>query len=299
MRISFLILLLLRIAPAPVIAQGHNVYCDMADSTAATQACLKKHLDGAQRRLNKIFDRLNSDLDSEEKRAQLKDLQKTWLDYRDAECMWEMEQTETASLKRINELSCMARVTDDRADLLTVIVMDQEAEGGAREYGSFPRWMNVLAKDYPAVYWDYGKRFSDDLNCDEEPEQIMMGMTVQKEGDVLSQDIIVAVAQNPATGRPTPKLFTFDVEQEASEKALCSAQIGLTVREEKQAQKESKKDEAAQEVGEETEEEKTCLRYLEIKHSNCKARKIKWDGKAFDLEALPVPDETPEEEKKK
>jgi len=263
----------------------------MADSTAATQACLKKHLDEAQRRLNKIFDSLNNDLESAQKKAQLKDLQKTWLNYRDAECMWEMEQTETASLKRINELSCMARVTDDRADLLTVIAMDQEVEGGAREYGSFPRWMNVLAKDHSSVYWDYGKRFAEDLNCDEEPEQIMTGVTIQSKDDALSQEIVIAVSQNPVTGRPKPTLFTFDVAQEASEKTLCSAQVGLNARNETPVKKEESKDGV--------EEEKTCTQYLEIKHGNCETRKIKWNGKAFELEALPVPEETEKQEKKK
>jgi uncharacterized protein YecT (DUF1311 family) len=287
MRIFSITLLFILLLPAPVLAQGHNTYCNMADSTAATQSCLKKHLDAAQQRLNKTYNKLETQLETEEKKQELKSLQQTWLDYRDAECAWEAESTETASLKRINELSCMARVTDDRADLLTVIATDDELEGGAREYGSFPRWMNVLAKDYPLVYWDYGKRFTEDLNCDDEAEQMMTGIVVEQQEDGLKEEIVVAVTQNPATGRPKPVLFDFNVGEQMDEETLCSGQITLQVSEVKELPKEN----------EETEE--YCPVYLAVKHGTCAPRKIKWTGKNFELEPLPVSDEQIQEEKNK
>jgi len=281
MRIISFIFLSVLLFPALAGAQGHNTYCNMADSTAATQSCLKKHLDAAQQRLNKIYNNLETKLESDEKKQELKALQTLWLEYRDAECAWESEQTETASLKRINELSCMARVTDDRADLLTVIVMDDDLDGAVREYGSFTRWMNVLAKDYPLVYWDYGKRFAEDLNCDNEPEQIMSGLKIKEDADRVSQEVIIAVMQYPATGRPKPTIFRFNVSNESPEDSVCQRQISL------------KKGENEKEEGDET-----CTTFLEIKHGSCESRKINWDGKSFELEPLPVPDEEIEEEEK-
>lgn len=262
-----------------VMAQGHNVYCDMADSTAATQNCLKKHVDASQKRLNKVYEELERHFEESEKKQALKELQQTWLQYRDAECEWEVEQTETKSLKRINELSCLARLTDDRADILGVVVMDEEGMGMVREYGSFPRWMNVLAKDNPAVYWNYGQRFARDLNCDDEAEQIMTGVIVKDQDGVVSQDVVVAVAENSAIGRPKAKIFRFNISDEESQGALCSASINLN---------------AADERG----EEGVCLSNLSIKHGSCTPKIIKWDGKIFDLVGVEIEEDAQASTKK-
>lgn len=264
MRIFLFLLLLFFIFPVNAQAQGHNIYCDMADSTAATQNCLKKHVDASQKRLNKVYEALERHFEASDKKQQLKKLQQTWLDYRDAECAWEVEQTETKSLKRINELSCLARLTDDRADILGVVVMDEEAMGMVREYGSFPRWMNVLAKDNPSVYWNYGKRFARDLNCDDESEQIMTGVVAKEQNGVVSQEIVVAVAENSAIGRPKAKVFRFDIADEEAQESLCSPSISLS---------------ATNKKG----EEGACLSTLLIKHGACAPKIIGWDGKAFDL----------------
>ncbi len=264
MRILSFLLLSFLIASSVTMAQGHNIYCNMADSTAATQNCLKKHVDAAQKRLNKVYEALDRHFEESDKKQQLKELQQTWLQYRDAECAWEIEQTDTKSLKRINELSCLARLTDDRADILGVVVMDEEAMGIVREYGSFPRWMNVLAKDNPAVYWNYGKRFARDLNCDDESEQIMTGIIAKEQDGLLTQDIVVAVAENSAIGRPKAKIFRFDINKEEAPESLCSASITLNA-----AHKKS--------------DDGTCLSSLSVKHGACALKLIQWDGKAFIL----------------
>lgn len=301
MQLSFFILLSMLFFPVSAGAQGHHIYCDMADSTAATQRCLKKHLDAAQRRLNKIYGDLEIKLEEESKKQELKDLQQTWLRYRDEECMWEAERTETPSLKRINELSCMARVTDDRADLLAVIATDEESETGVREYGSFPRWMNVLAKDHPEIYWNYGKRSSEDLNCDDDPEQIMVGTILAKQAAVASeeeskqdisynQEMVLSIVENPATGRPKARLFKFLVSEEDRLDTLCSDNVSTQIEAETVAKIEE---------GEDSTKEESCNTYLTIKNGSCIPKKIKWDGKNFVLQKPPVSDDKQEEEKKK
>ena len=82
-----------------------------------------------------LYKKLGEKFD-DEKLKEIQELQTSWLAYRDAECMWEADNSDTASLKIINELSCMARVTEDRADILSVIYSSDEA--GQREYGTFP-----------------------------------------------------------------------------------------------------------------------------------------------------------------
>ena len=78
-------------------AQGHGGFCEKADSTAATQACLKRHLDSAQRRLNMVYQKLSGQLEDEDKTS-LEELQQSWIAYRDAECEWESTQSETCLL---------------------------------------------------------------------------------------------------------------------------------------------------------------------------------------------------------
>ena len=289
MRVLF-ILTFLFFVPLQANAQGHTAYCAKADSTAATQACLKRHLDTAQKRLNSTYQTLFGSLD-EKKQGELKELQDTWLSYRDAECMWEAENSKTPGMKRINELSCMARVTEDRADILRVVASADEQTQGVREFGSFPRWMNAVAKDNPRVYWDYQDRQSYDLDCDGEDEYVMQGVRLSEE-DVpepeseageekaeeetkvfFSQNVVVALVQNPATGRPSSQLFKFDVNEEAEgDKEICNDRITYKFT----------PDTSEPEEGE---EKISCEAILEVTAKGCKSKNIIWDGKAFALQA--------------
>lgn len=282
--------------PFTVQAQGHSAFCGQADSTAASQGCLKRHLDSAQSRLNKVYKKLTNELEGDNL-ASLKDLQATWLRYRDAECMWEADRSATPSLKRINELSCMARITDDRVDLLTIALSDHSDEGVQREYGSFPRWMNVVAKDNPRVFWDYGKRTSYDLDCDGDDEYIMQGLTMKsvkvsdEEADedenpavTFEQNIVLAIVQNPPTGRPKAQTFSFPVREAESSESLCSGDVSIDFGEhpEPETPESDDEDESA---------EPTCRAFVKINDKGCAPKMISWASKSFALEI----EETPEE----
>lgn len=270
-------------------AQGHSVFCGQADSTAASQSCLKRHLDSAQRKLNTVYKKLIEKLEGDTL-VELKELQTTWLRYRDTECMWEAARSITPSLKRVNEISCMARVTEDRLDLLSIALSDHSEEGAQREYGSFPRWMNVVAKDYPGVYWNYGKRSRFDLDCDEEDEFVMQGFTTkeqkvsrvgeEEEGPFplnFEKNIVVAIAQNPPTGRPTVKIFSFPVQDIEGENTVCSDAVTIEYAQ--------KPEENITDVEDEVKEPVACKAYLKINNKGCKPKIISWTSKEFALEA--------------
>lgn len=295
--ICFLCLLLLM--PTHVQAQGHGGFCDQADSTAATQDCLKRHLKSAQNRLNKIYKKLGDELEAE-KLTELQDLQKSWLAYRDAECMWEAERSATPSLKRVNELSCMARVTEDRADILMIAHADGDQENSRREYGSFPRWMNVLTKDNPGVFWNYGHRPSYDLDCDDEDEHVMTGVITsaqktEKTEDEdnkeqnFSQTVVVAVVQDPAIGRPAANIFKFPVMLEDGSNSVCHGSVTVDFGQKKEEKV------AEGEGSEQSKELKTCQSYLSVKSKGCDPKTIIWTGKNFVLEV----EEEPEEKEQK
>ena len=295
MRFSFIISVLITVfgfamfSAQQAQAQGHSLYCSQADSTAATQNCLKKHLDTAQRRLNRIYKKLNNKLE-DKKKTELAELQKSWLTYRDAECMWEAKNSETTSLKRINELSCMARVSEDRANILSVLYDDEENLDGVREYGSFPRWMNAAAKDNSGTYWNYGGRTGMDLDCDGEDEYVMSGIQITQlkmdkteEGEEqipqnYNMNIIIALAQNPPIGRPVIQTFKFLVNADKNEDNICSDKISMKFIAAQPVKK----------ISEEDNVEESCSAKLEVKSSGCDAKYIAWTGKEFSLEVQEV-----------
>lgn len=307
---SALLLCFLAMMPVQAMAQGHSVFCGQADSTAASQECLKRHLDSAQKRLNKVYQELGSALEGE-KLGELKELQSTWLNYRDAECMWESERSVTPSLKRINELSCMARVTDDRADLLTVIYGDGTDGVSQREYGSFPRWMNALAKDHSDIYWHYGGRTDSDLNCDGENEYVMRGVrmsalkmdkakTDRADGEedagagdqpvnlIYESNMVLAIAQNPPTGRPTAKIIEFPVQTGGTGHTVCSDNVSFQFGE-RPAPKAVLEEEGGQP------QEPACRRFLQLNQKGCDPKIISWTGKEFALEVEQAPEENKKE----
>ena len=148
----------------PAYSQRHTGYCDQAASTADALDCVNRHNKDTQEILSTVFKEIIDGQEGEVK-AKLSEAQKNWIIYRDAQCQWEAGLSETPSLRRVYELSCLTDMTERRIKLLESVKMQ-------------PRWMNALAHDYPDIYWRYGEWQSADLNCDEEDEQIMTGLSV-------------------------------------------------------------------------------------------------------------------------
>lgn len=265
--------------PSGAIAQDHGVFCEGSESTAATRRCLNRHLGAAQDRLSKLYEKLSATLDGENL-ENLQGLQKSWLAYRDGQCEWEAGQTDVQSLERVNKLSCLARMSEDRADVLEVILADEALEGAPRQFGDFPRWMNVLAKDEPDVFWNYGKKQQADLDCDGENEMVMTGIRAKKiedfsdggRGSLVSHGLtfILAIAENPPTGRPQTYIVPLVVGVD-----ICAADASLRVEEE-----------VPKKEGEETTEKKPkkCATKLTLEAKGCDPVSVIWSGKSYEVE---------------
>lgn len=272
MRLSrFLLIAIFISLPSIVYAQGHSLYCSHAKSTAETQACLKRHVDSAQRRLNEIYTKLTTITEGESLVA-LKELQAKWLDYRDSECAWEKVVSEEEALHRANELSCLARITEDRADMLAIVLEQEQENGHVREFGSFPRWMNVAAKENPSVLWDYKARTSFDLDCDGELEYVMSGISLKvvNDGEELKHtaEYHLVVAENPMVGKPAVQKISFPVRSVETESAVCNIAPNLHFIENKN----------------ESVVEERCASRLKVKSSNCADHTIYWSGSNYALE---------------
>ena len=172
----------------------------------------------------------------------------------------------------------MARVTEDRVDLLTVTLSGAHDSSGQREFGSFPRWMNVASKENTDVFWNYGRRQSMDLTCDDEDEYIMVGTKtslIKKETDeaqiLYQKDLIIAIAQTPTIGRPTVKIFTFPVTGEDTPSSLCQDKVILNM------SKTTSTDETK-------EKNPACTHKLKVTTTGCTEKYISWSGKNFVLD---------------
>jgi len=255
MRLFLLSMILLSCAMVlPLKASANDIVCEKSSSTATTIACLKKKLQNNQALLNDVYADIAETL-SGDRGESFKDLQKSWLNYRDAECMWEVEQLKGASLHTLHELRCMDKVTRNRIELLSSLHND-EAIHNLSDINGFPRWMNVAAQEKPDIYWRYGERMAVDLNCDDDNEYVMQGLAVKKEESY----IVVAIAQNPEVGRPKLQYLS------AIPSELDSCNVPYTLKTLSKAQ-----------------EEASCNIRLALSAADCKNQEIKWDGKEFKI----------------
>lgn len=278
-----MLLLALVILRADLQARQAPQFCEQAENTADVMACVKKRHDEAQKRLNTIFEQLlageQEATQEENGRAdQLRESQKDWITYRDQECLWETTRVETESLKRIHELSCVTALTQQRADILALSLKeDQEDEGAARSYSATPRWMNALAADHPDVFWRYKDNIRADLDCDGEDEEIMPGLKTQvldvrTEGtDKYLVKAVVAITENPATGRPRSTLFDFVVSPDRAAGQLCDSSMKLAVVSHK----------AAQVADQETQH---CDVALQVNDRKCEPVVVFWDGERYETQ---------------
>lgn len=276
--------------PLPA-AKPATAYCDQAKSTADFQDCLKRRLDDAQGRLSDIFARwerdiplvmpageteaADSDVLTPESLAALKVNQKIWLAYRDAQCQWEKERAAPA-LARIEELGCLAGLSEERADRLAALYWRAETTMPL-EYGSLARWMNVVAHDYPTVFWRYNDVVEADLDCNAVLENIMMGVELAADG---TARVVVALAENPATGLPVIRRADLPLRdpgtaveaEEETESApapfLCGTQLALNVVDLPDAAERNAQGQ--------------CGAALQISDGQCNPILLVWDGKKYD-----------------
>lgn len=289
-RFFFVFLSLGFLFPVETQARTYSGYCDMAESTADVLDCVKEHNDNAQNRLKDVFEQVVRLQEKEEDDA-LPHSQKEWVSYRNSQCAWEADQEDNPALKRVVELSCLADLTDQRSDRL-MLTLNQEKNIAPREFGASPRWLNVLVRDYPDVFWDLGGRRRFDLDCDGNYEQIISGVLIKtkalsdKKKDTVELsstpflELVFAVVKNPATGRPEPQIFQFPLDELSVEKAsFCKAKLSFAVVSASLSEKKLVQEK-------EQENEKACSTALQIMDGVCAPVHIFWNGTEYLIKTI-------------
>lgn len=277
--------------PVTTHAYSDNVSeCKKAKSTSGVQLCLRKQLEHAQTRLTEAYKAIDEKFDTKEQRDELKELQQTWLRYRDQECMWEADQATAPGLKGVNELSCMVRVSNNRADLLEISYMDIDPEV-TRAYANTSRWKNLLNEDFRKTMWNIDQAEMIDLTCDGTSEIIVQGIKYNETEmyEIANQPLfdkqeVIAIIHNPDIGSAKAQVFKFDVFDEVNENApqtlICDSKVKLSF-------------DVNEVLTENNPEVKSCDSKITMSLSGCDNRTIIWDQKEFKL----VDRETPKEEK--
>lgn len=90
-------------------------FCEGAETPADQHACIQKRFQNAETILNKQFDAFLMFLRETPYKDDMKMAQNSWLAYRNNECAFEASFFEEELAKRTLELSCLSRLTEDRA----------------------------------------------------------------------------------------------------------------------------------------------------------------------------------------
>ena len=247
--------------------------CEGIESTSDAVICLKERLKDTESRLQKVFEATTKQKD---KKAQDKLItsQKQWNEYKKQHCEWEAKNAPSPSEEHLTSMSCKTLITEQRIDVLNKQLHQDTTQ--PIEYGQLPRWLNVIAYDYPDVFWQYNKRIETDLNCDGSKEWIMIGTSLNRndqksakkedhksENDLYAMDFVITIAENPKIGRPQSQLFKIPLSQTVTGAHLCNPIVQL---------------ENNQISG-----NKSCSSSIEISDNTCAPLHIYWNGDDYKL----------------
>ena len=98
--------------PSAAAQQAHDG-CDAAHDTLAMRACYSRSLTAADREMNGVYRDVSAHLDPN-RRSKLRDAQRAWLRYRDAQCAFAASESEGGTLETVERLSCLADATRAR-----------------------------------------------------------------------------------------------------------------------------------------------------------------------------------------
>ncbi|GJL85669.1 MAG: hypothetical protein DHS20C02_14440 [Micavibrio sp.] len=290
MRHAFIFFTLLILLGLSKTGQAQSGHCENVKNTTDMMDCVNRHYEDAQERLNTVFGKMLEQREDETEEG-LQIAQRSWLVYRDLQCGWEAAQVETKAVKRLTELSCLTDLTESRAD---VLASGLDEKGAQHKFSAYPRWMNVLAQENPDVYWRYGEHIRADLDCDGQDEQIMVGVDVTGNDKINTEtgtasyksDVILAVAENPVTGKPQTSLFRLPAGDTAGQGSICNPDVAIALVDHPamSASKPDTNDNKNKNPG--LSDTNTCRVALQIRDNQCEPLTLYWGGKDYQFNPI-------------
>lgn len=185
-------------------------YCKKAQSTADLVVCIGEHNKHENNHMDLLFKKIiDLQTDKPDFQTELQDSQNEWITYRDDVCKMEGDVYEGKSLKHVQGLACLARLTSNRSDhykaMMTAFDYSQ-----IPEFSYIPRWVNVLSSDHKNVFWQYATNQPLDTDCDGVAENMIQGVRQNEKG----YEMVLAIADSQETGRPKITIINFDDQKD-------------------------------------------------------------------------------------
>ncbi len=95
-----------------------NNFCENAKTPADQQSCTQKRYENSEAALKTQYESFIRFLNNTQHADDMKNTQNAWIEYRNKECKFEAGFFEEEIAKRTLELSCLSRLTEQRALLL-------------------------------------------------------------------------------------------------------------------------------------------------------------------------------------
>lgn len=247
-------------------------FCEGIENTTDLVECLNKYNEQTREKLSESF-QTNFDALSEDDARLLKNAQQSWIQYRNSECDWEVQNEPTQSLKRVRELHCLIRMTSDRQKTIDLTNGDLQEQNKAQ--GVKPRWENVLYADHADLFWQTGQSITTDLNCDGQKEHTLLGVNID---DNSPNKFFVAFIESTNTGRPSPILLELPhSEINAEDQTQCGKDITISL---------SASSEQAEEC---------AMSSIQIQNGACRSYTMSFIDEKFEFQDVSVMDEDKEE----
>ena len=159
-------------------AEAQNTFgaCDNIKSTAEAMECVKTKKEKAQKDLNELFDEFAGTLEADDL-AVFRKAQKEWLKFRGQQCELESALAQKDSLKTLYKMECVEKLTRARLAHLGGL-MGWSSSDEPREFGKFPKWVNVIEAEHPNIFWELKSSVTTDLDCDGDMEHALTGIEI-------------------------------------------------------------------------------------------------------------------------
>lgn len=229
-------------------AQNGFGACDNIKSDAEAMECVRLNKEKAQADLNSLFDDFAATLDPQ-KLERFRIAQKEWIEYRSGQCELEASLAKSEGLQALYRLECVEKLTRQRLTHLGGIWGWSTAQT-PREFGEYPKWVNVISGANPDVFWELKTAVKADLNCDGLEDTALSGLKIilpgnasksgvqdaAKEGDETYKiSLAIGIVEGAEAGSPRTILKHIDLNmngkrpENGAKASLCAPHVDLSI----------------------------------------------------------------------
>lgn len=119
---------------------SQDIKCNEAGNTLEMKQCASENYEAADKKLNQVYQKLNSQVKGEEKNR-LIEAQRAWITFRDKTCRFEAAQALGGSLEGLLFTSCLEQVTRERTATLEKYLSQRSTGSGTDQ--TFPQVATV------------------------------------------------------------------------------------------------------------------------------------------------------------